>query len=83
LNVFFTELMCGIVAQWLRFWDVNQETMGSNSAETVFCLIFDLSTHSANVEYCCFSKFVAIVAAIFSLDRNETLDFRFDMLGFC
>ena len=28
--------MCGIVAQWLRFWDVNQETMGSNPAETIF-----------------------------------------------
>ena len=29
-----------------------------------------------------FSKCVAIVATIFSLDRNETLDFRFDMLSF-
>ena len=36
LNVLFTELMCGIVAQWLRFWTVNQETMGSNLTETIF-----------------------------------------------
>jgi len=36
LNALFTKLMCGIVAQWLRFWDVNQETMGSNPAETIF-----------------------------------------------
>jgi len=38
LNVLVTELMCGKVAQWLRFWAVNQETMGSNPAETVFFL---------------------------------------------
>ena len=36
-----------------------------------------MSTHSTNVENCCFSKCVAKVATIFSLDRNETLDFRF------
>jgi len=47
LNVLFTELMCGIVAQWLRFWAVNQETMGSNPAETLFIFYFfvDMSTH--------------------------------------
>ena len=28
--------MCGMVAQWLRFWAVNQETMGSNPAKTIF-----------------------------------------------
>ena len=41
LNVLFTELMFGIVAQWLRFWAVNQETIGSNPAETDFftCLL--------------------------------------------
>ena len=36
-----------------------------------------MSTHSTNVENCCFSKCVAKVATIFSLDRNKTLDFRF------
>jgi len=72
--------MCGTVAQGSRVCAENRETMGSNSAETVF---FYLSTHSKNVEYGCFSKYVAIVATIFSLDRNETLDFRFNMLSFC
>ena len=39
--------MCGIVAQWLRFLAVNQETMGSNPAETIFIFYFfvDMSTH--------------------------------------
>jgi len=72
---------CGLVAQWLRFWTVHQETMGSNPAETVF--FFYLSTHSTNVKYCCFSNCVVINATIFSLDCNETLDFCFDMLNFC
>ena len=36
-----------------------------------------MSTHSKNVETCCFSKCVAKVAIIFSLDRYETLDFLF------
>ena len=36
MNALFTELMRGIVAQWLRFRPVNQETMGSNSAKTIF-----------------------------------------------
>ena len=39
-NGLFTELMCGLVAQWLRFWAVNQETMGSNPTETVFFFNF-------------------------------------------
>ena len=29
-------LMCGIVAKWLKCWALNQETMGSNPAETTF-----------------------------------------------
>ena len=75
--------MCGIVAQWLRFWDVNQETMGSNPAETIFFFFFvDMSTHSTNVEYCCVLKCVAKVATIFSLDRYETLHICFDGLTF-
>jgi len=32
--------MCGIVAQWLKLWAVNQETMGSNRAETKFIFYF-------------------------------------------
>jgi len=55
LNALFTELMCGTVAQWLRFWAVNQETMGSNPAETIFIFyVFLLLTcllTKKNVEY--------------------------------
>jgi len=36
--------MSGIVAQWLRFWAVNQETMGSNPAETIFFMFYFLLT---------------------------------------
>jgi len=36
--------MCGIVAQLLRFWAVNQETMDSNPAETILCLLTCLLT---------------------------------------
>ena len=38
MNVLFTDQLYKIVAQWLRFWAVNQETVGSNPAETVFLL---------------------------------------------
>ena len=38
MNALFTELMCGIVAQWLTFWAVNQETMGSNPAQAILFL---------------------------------------------
>ena len=82
LNVLFTELMCGIVAQWLRFWALIQETMGSNPAETMFLLLTCLltpQTLNTNV----FSKCVAIVSTIFALGRNKTLDFRFHVLMFC
>jgi len=45
LNALFTELMCEIVAQWLGFWVVNQETMCSNPAETIFvCNVLFLLT---------------------------------------
>ena len=77
--------MRGIEAHWLRLWAVNQETMGSNRAETKFIFYFlffvvDISTHSANAEYCFSPKCVATVATIFPIDRIETLDFRFDVL---
>ena len=60
--------MCGTVAQWLEYWAVKLETMGSNPTETIMGCFFvvDMSTHSTNVENCCFSKCVAKVAAIFS-----------------
>ena len=74
--------MCGIVAQWLRFWAVNQETMGSNPAETI-CLLLTCLLTPQTLSTVVFSKCVAIVAIIFSLDRNETLDFLFDMLIVC
>jgi len=87
--------MCGKVAQWLRFWAVNRDSMGSNPAETVYIFIlltffttFFLGTSfqflylltPKNVDF--FSKCVAIVATIFALDRNGILDFRFDILIF-
>jgi len=63
--------MCGIVAQWLRFWAVNQETMGSNPAYTivifyVFFVVVDMSTRSTNVEYCCFFSNVLLKLQPFS-----------------
>jgi len=81
----FTVLKYGKVAYWLRFWAVNHDTMGSNQATVNINFIFAvMSTHSSNIEYCSFSKCVAIVATIFfSLYRNGTLDIRFDMLIFC
>jgi len=79
--------MCEIVAQWLRFWAVNQETMGSNPTKTIFifyvlfllltCLLTQQTLKTV------FFKCAAKVATIFSSDRNETLDFRFDVLIFC
>jgi len=81
LNVLFTQLMCGIVAQWFRFWAVNQETMGSNPAETIcyFYVLFTCLLTTQTLNTVVFPN-VAIVATIFSLDHNETLDFRFDVL---
>jgi len=35
--------MCGNVAQWLRFWTVNHDTMGSNLAEKVYIFLFLLT----------------------------------------
>jgi len=82
LNVLFTELMCGIVAQWLRFLALNQETMGSNPAETIFLLLTCLLTPQT-LNTVVSSICVAIVTTIFSLGRNKTLDFRFGVLMFC
>jgi len=74
--------MCGIVAQWLKFLALNQETMGSNPAKTIVLLLTCLFTPQ-KLNTVVFSKCVAIVATIFSLGRNKTLDFRFDVLMFC
>jgi len=35
-NVLSTLLKFGQVAQWLKFWAVNHETMGSNQDKTIF-----------------------------------------------
>jgi len=50
-NVLFTGLMWGKVAQWLRFWTVYHDTMGSNPAETVYNFYFCWHVYSTNVEY--------------------------------
>jgi len=74
--------MCETLAQWLRCCAVSQVTMGSNQAETMFLLLTRL-LNPQMLKTVFFSKCVAKVATIFSLDRNETLDLRFDVLIFC
>ena len=56
--------------------------MGSNTAETVYIFLFLLTCllTPQSLNNVIASKCVAIVATIFSLDRNGTLDFRFDIL---
>ena len=71
--------MCGIVAQWLRFLALNQETMGSNPAETIFLLLTCLLT-TQTLTTVFFSN---VLLQPSSLGRNKTLDFRFDVLMFC
>ena len=39
-NALFTKLMYEKVAQWLKFWAVNHDIMGSNPAETVYNFYF-------------------------------------------
>jgi len=58
--------MCAIVAEVVKILGCESRNKGSNPAETIFFVVVDMSTHSTNVEYRCFSKFVAIVATIFS-----------------
>jgi len=80
--------MCGKPAQWLRFWAVNYDTMGSNPAKIVYIIYLfftfvNMSTYPTNVENCFFFfKCVAIVATIFSLNSNGTLNFSFRHVGF-
>jgi len=64
------------VAQWLRFWTVNHDTMGSNPAEKDFLLLTYLLTPQT-FNTVLFPKCVAKVATI--VDRIGTLDFRFDV----
>ena len=57
----FTKLMYGKVAQWLKFWAVNHDIMGSNTAETVynFHLIF---TYFLFNHLCC--RFICILSIV-------------------
>ena len=56
MNALFTDLMCGIVAQWLRFWAVNQETLGSNPAKTIviFYVLYFWHFYSLNKRWILF-----------------------------
>ena len=71
----------GVLYYWLHcdLWPFPQVSVPGPSC-FIYLILSRLLT-PRTFKYCCFSKCVAIIATIFSLDRNETLDFCFD--SFC